>query len=261
MRAILNAQSLEWLQDHRIFFHRRGWKQLRPGQLLSYRPEAEIEPYVGFFTGNAVCQMGAMSFSNSVVYPKTKVGRYCSIGHGVETKFGRHPIEHISTSIFTEGPANILPLAFMEDHGVEPMPGLANPQRDSPVIGHDVWIGAQASILPGVVVGTGAVIAANAVVTRNVGPYEIVAGNPARLLRKRFSDEIIAGLLDSEWWQYRFIDFRDLPLNDPAAFLPQFQERKADLEPYRPVVARMGDMPQEPQGEKVATPRLQLITS
>jgi len=260
MRAILSAQSLEWLDDHRIFFHRRGSQRLKPGHVLYYRADAEIEPHVGFFAGNAVCTMGAMSISNSVVYPKTRVGRFCSIAHGVDTKFGRHPIEHISTSVFTHEQSHLLSRAFMEDHGATPAQGFPNPQRSSPVIGHDVWIGAHASILPGVVIGTGAVVAANSVVTRNVGPYEIVAGNPAKLLRKRFGDDIIAGLLESEWWQYRFTDFTDLSLDDPTAFLAQFQARKADLEPYRPVAARMADMPHEAQGDEVVeAPRLRLV--
>jgi acetyltransferase-like isoleucine patch superfamily enzyme len=260
MRAILTAQSLEWLQDHRIFTHPRCKMRLKAGQALDFRADTEIEPHVGFYAGNAVCPMGVMSFSNSVVYPRIRIGRYCSIGHGVETKFGNHPIEHVSTSILTPSPSYQLPLAFMQDHGVEPVPGVAIPQRPPPVIGHDVWIGAHASILPGVAIGTGAVVAANSVVTRNVGPYEIVAGNPARLLRKRFGDEVIAGLLESEWWQYRFTDFRDLSLDDPATFLTQFQARKVDLEPYRPVAARMVDMPQEARGAEVAaTPRLKLV--
>ena len=181
MRAILTTQSLEWLQDNRIFFHRGGSRRLKPGHPLYYRPEAEIEPHVGFFTGHVVCPMGAMSISNSVVYPKLKVGRYCSIAHGVDTKFGRHPIEHISSSIFTHEPGHLLARAFIEDQGAPASPAFPNPQRRSAVIGDDVWIGAHASILPGVVIGTGAVIAANSVVTRNVGPYEIVAGLPATI--------------------------------------------------------------------------------
>ena len=163
----------------------------------------------------------------------------------------------MSTSILTHSPSYLLPLAFMQDHGAAPTPGFPNPQPESPVIGHDVWIGASAAILPGVTIGTGAIVGANSVVTRDVGPYEIVAGNPARLIRKRFSDEVIAGLLESEWWQYRFTDFNDLPLDDPAAFLPLFQKRKADLEPYRPETARMADMPHEAQG--APAPLLKLV--
>jgi virginiamycin A acetyltransferase len=70
------------------------------------------------------------------------------------------------------------------------------------VIGHDVWIGHGATIMPGVTIGSGAIIAARAVVTRHVPPYSIVGGNPARLIRMRFTDEQIADLLTLAWWDW-----------------------------------------------------------
>lgn len=69
-------------------------------------------------------------------------------------------------------------------------------------IGHDVWIGAAALVLDGVTIGTGAVVAAGAVVTRDVPPYAIVAGNPARIIRHRFPPEIVAELLEIAWWEW-----------------------------------------------------------
>jgi acetyltransferase-like isoleucine patch superfamily enzyme len=68
------------------------------------------------------------------------------------------------------------------------------------VIGHDVWIGSNATILSGVSIGSGAVIGCHAVVGRDVEPYSIVCGNPAKLIRKRFSDEVISQLLEINWW-------------------------------------------------------------
>lgn len=70
------------------------------------------------------------------------------------------------------------------------------------IIGNDVWIGADALILSGVTIGDGAVIGARAVVTKNVEPYEVVAGNPAKHIRYRFSQEQIAGLLKLQWWDW-----------------------------------------------------------
>ncbi len=67
-------------------------------------------------------------------------------------------------------------------------------------IGHDVWIGAEALIMSGVTIETGAVIGARAVVTHNIPAYCIAAGNPARVVKKRFNDTIISRLLDIEWW-------------------------------------------------------------
>lgn len=81
-------------------------------------------------------------------------------------------------------------------------------------IGHDVWIGAAALILDGITIGSGAVVAAGAVVTRDVPPYAIVGGNPARVIRHRFPPEIIAALLDIAWW--------DWPEERIRAFEPHF---------------------------------------
>ena len=67
-------------------------------------------------------------------------------------------------------------------------------------MGHDVWIGANVIVLDGIQIGNGAVIAAGAIVTRNVEPYEIVGGVPAKTIKKRFDDETINKLLESKWW-------------------------------------------------------------
>lgn len=83
------------------------------------------------------------------------------------------------------------------------------------IIGHDVWIGHGATIMPGVTIGSGAIIAARAVVTRDVPPYAIVGGNPATVIRKRFADEEIAGLLALAWW--------DWPLDKIERALPHLE--------------------------------------
>ncbi|MFI8682543.1 type B chloramphenicol O-acetyltransferase [Brevundimonas diminuta] len=70
------------------------------------------------------------------------------------------------------------------------------------VIGNDVWIGSEAIIMPGVKVGDGAVIGTRALVTRDVEPYAIVGGNPARVIRKRFDDDSVAMLLEMKWWDW-----------------------------------------------------------
>ena len=79
---------------------------------------------------------------------------------------------------------------------------LAIPQPGDTVVGNDVWIGREATILPGVTIGDGAVIGAHSVVTKDVRPYEIVAGNPARHIRLRFAESDIARLLAVRWWDW-----------------------------------------------------------
>ena len=242
--AVLNSQSLEWLGDHHVFLHRRGGVRLKPGQRLEFLPNAEIEPYAGFYAGQAVCRCGTMSYSHSPVWLKNSIGRYCSIATGVTLYLSSHPLEHVSTSAFTHDVKDHLARTFAADHGLAP---LAHPfkNRSSVAIGHDVWIGQGATILPGVKVGTGAVVAAGSMVTRSVGAYEIVGGNPARAIRKRFDDGLVAGLLESEWWAYHPKDLAGLRLDDPAAFLAEFMPRKPDLERYDPPRARMIEMPRE----------------
>jgi virginiamycin A acetyltransferase len=119
------------------------------------------------------------------------IGRFCSIGYHCSIGLHEHPLDLISTSPRFYGTENLLqqPAAHADLH--------------SPVrIGHDVWIGSNAVLLQGVEIGTGAVVAAGAVVTKDVPPYAIVTGVPARVHRLRFAPEIVEGLLESRWWDW-----------------------------------------------------------
>jgi len=79
---------------------------------------------------------------------------------------------------------------------------MSAPSRGDTVVGHDVWLGYSALVLPGVRIGHGAVVAAASVVARDVPPYAIVAGNPARVIRSRFPEEDVARLLRAAWWDW-----------------------------------------------------------
>ena len=76
------------------------------------------------------------------------------------------------------------------------------PSKGNTVIGNDVWIGYNATIMPGVTIGDGAIIASNATVTKDVEPYAVVGGNPAKEIRKRFAPAVIAKLLELKWWNW-----------------------------------------------------------
>ena len=123
------------------------------------------------------------------------IGSFCSIGSGAAFIMAGnqgHRNEWIST----------FPFFFMPE-----MPEFENagngylPAGDT-VIGNDVWIGSEAIIMPGITVGDGAVIGTRALVTKNVEPYAIVGGNPAKTIRKRFDDDSIALLLKMKWWDW-----------------------------------------------------------
>ncbi|HEY5409513.1 MAG TPA: CatB-related O-acetyltransferase [Caulobacteraceae bacterium] len=245
MHATLTSASIEWLADHRIFFDARGVRSLAVGDGLDFLEDTEVEPYVGVLAGRGICRMGFMSYSHTRLSPKLTMGRYCSIAHDVDAVFAHHPMELVSTSPFAHQRRFPFVELFVNEHGGEAPLAVKGRQRAHPVLEHDVWIGAHSSILPGVTIATGAVVGANSVVTRSVGPYEIVAGNPARLVRRRFSDEVVEALLESEWWLYRLTDLHGLDLAHPDQFAEAFLERKPDLEPYTPKRARLADMPRE----------------
>lgn len=82
------------------------------------------------------------------------------------------------------------------------MDGKSYPTKGDTVIGNDVWIGYGATIMPGITIGDGAIIASKSVVTKDIEPYTIVGGNPAKRIKKRFSEETITKLLELQWWDW-----------------------------------------------------------
>lgn len=90
-------------------------------------------------------------------------------------------------------------------------------------IGNDVWIGCNVVVLAGVSVGDGAVIGAGAVVTKDVPPYAVAVGNPAKVIKYRFRTEIIAGLLETRWWDLPVEEIKKLPLLDPVKCIAQIR--------------------------------------
>lgn len=130
-----------------------------------------------------------------------EIGNYVSIGDNLTIIGGRHPMNCIST------------FPFKERLNLDYTPCSCG---EAIIIGNDVWIGANVSIMEGVTIGDGAVIGACSVVTKDIEPYNIVAGNPARFIRYRFRDQIGA-LLKIKWWDWdesiireRIKDFQDI---------------------------------------------------
>jgi len=120
------------------------------------------------------------------------IGKFCQIAAGVE--FVMNGANHQMNAVST------FPFYTIAGWNMEPPAMKDLPIKGDTVIGNDVWIGQNAVILPGVHIGDGAIIGANSVVGSDVEPYTIVAGNPAREIRKRFDDEMIQLLLEFRWW-------------------------------------------------------------
>ena len=115
------------------------------------------------------------------------IGNYNSIAPGVKIGQVEHDLKCVSTSTKIFGPS----------HGITNFTGTMEPS----IIENDVWIGANVVILQGIHIGTGAVLAAGAIVTKDVPPYAIVAGVPAKVIKYRFNDSQINTLLESKWWE------------------------------------------------------------
>jgi phosphonate metabolism protein (transferase hexapeptide repeat family) len=144
-----------------------------------------------------------------------EIGKFANIAAAVRINATNHPMERATQHHFTYRSSNYWDDADDDD-------GFFAWRRENKVtIGPDTWFGHGAIILPGVTVGTGAVVAAGAVVTRDVAPYTIVGGSPAKLIRRRFPEAVAARLLEIAWWDWShealraaLADFRNLQVEE-----------------------------------------------
>lgn len=145
----------------------------------------------------------------------TDIGSFCSISHRVFIGGAEHPIDWVSTSPVFENTKHSGPVKRFSKFDV--------PAIKRTVIGSDVWIGYGATIKQGVHIGHGAVIGSNALVTKDVPPYAVVGGVPAKLIKYRFDEETIVALLKSEWWKWSDEKITEMALyiKEPRKFLDE----------------------------------------
>lgn len=149
----------------------------------------------------ATCLGRGSYIANGTSIKHTSIGKFCSIGPEALIGLSRHPMDMVSTSpAFYSTKQDACPLSFnqIEDYF----------EQLETQIGNDVWVGARAVIVGGVSIGDGAVIASSAMVTKDVPPYSIVGGVPAKVISKRFTDEQIALLLSNPWWDWSDSDLK-----------------------------------------------------
>lgn len=154
------------------------------------------------------------------------VGRYCCIAACVKVVNGFHPMNYISMHPAFFNRSNCTGLNYYNDETVKETRYADGNNRYTIVVGNDVWIGFGATILAGIHIGDGAVVAAGSVVTKDVPDYSIVAGNPARILRYRFSDKQIKDLKHIRWWDKSidWIKSNAEKFTKPGLFLSEFIE-------------------------------------
>jgi virginiamycin A acetyltransferase len=173
---------------------------------------------VGDFTYFDFTYFGDVDFEKHVTHfydfcnDKLIIGKFCQIASGVEfiMNGANHKMDCISTFPF-----------YIFEKWNENVPSQdVMPQKGDTIIGNDVWIGQNVTILPGIKVGDGAIIGTKSVVGKNVEPYSIVVGNPAKIIRKRFDDELIELLLKLKWW--------DLPIERINEMIPLLHDNNLE---------------------------------
>ena len=168
-------------------------------------------------------RMGAFSASYGGRMRCIDIGRYCSFAGGIDTGRDEHPTDWASTSMVGYVPDVHGWATLLGKNDRTPLLRFAS-IRGVTKVGHDVWIGQDVFIRSGVTIGNGAIIAAKSVVVADVAPYAIVGGIPARLIRYRFSPEIIEELLQLEWWRFSIFELPMHLLNDVRAFISETKE-------------------------------------
>ena len=154
------------------------------------------------------CEVGFGTYcgDNVVVGSRqTKIGKFCSLASNIIIGPGEHPLNYLSSS----------PFFYMEDLGFRK--GVSETFIKPCEIGNDAWIGSNVFIRSGVKIGDGAVIGAGAVVTKDVPPYAVAVGVPAKILKYRFDEKTIEELLELKWWELdnkviKTLPFKDIPL-------------------------------------------------
>jgi hypothetical protein len=185
------------------------------------------------------CRIGRFTYFNyGCEISDADFGRYCSVGQRSIVNPGEHPTEWLSTHPFAGDPSGIsCGMAGEPAYAAIAGAALSAPRATRRVtIGHDVWLGADAVVLAGVTIGDGAVIAAGAVVSRDVAPFAVVGGVPARIIRHRFAPDLIERLQRLRWWDFDLGAVRDaIDYSDPerAVSLLEAWQARGDLPPVQ----------------------------
>lgn len=193
---------------------------------IHFNNDLSLESDCRFSKTNRVCTMGAFSYCHSELGHGVSIGRYCSIGSGLKIMGADHFPDWISTSPrFYESEYHSEDFAYTDL--------LRNSRKIE--IGNDVWIGAGVTLKRQVKIGNGAIIASGAIITKDVKPFQIVGGVPAKEIKMRFPIELIERINTLSWWDYHFHKFKGLDASNPERFVCSLERMvEIGLEKYAP---------------------------
>ncbi|MEO1554813.1 MAG: CatB-related O-acetyltransferase [Pseudomonadota bacterium] len=173
--------------------------------------------------------IGAFTYLSGGFFYHTHIGRYGSFANGLHIGQGNHPIDWLSTHPFQYQPMKYAVGAgfrdrdiYFEDADKADNSIVTKPERTT--IGHDVWIGYGAYIRNGVTIGDGAVIGARSIVTKDVPPYAVVVGHPAKVVKYRFDEKIIGRLMAVKWWRFAPWQLRDFDFSKIETIVGQLED-------------------------------------
>jgi virginiamycin A acetyltransferase len=211
--------------------------------IFPVHPDTVIEPPVTLFGADIWLEpasIGAFTyFGANSTFSAARAGRYCSFARGLEVGLPQHPSDWLTSSPIPYFPNFMNFERHFADADPEWQRGLmVTPYQPVPetVIGNDVWIGASVYVRDGVTIGDGAIVGAHSVVTKDVPPYAVAVGSPARVLRYRFEDAVIERLLALRWWDYAILDFEGWDVRDVPGAVSALEDAIAAgmVEPYGP---------------------------
>lgn len=209
---------------------------VNPNTILRIPKSAKFENYTSSY--GQIYSAGAFTYSENKV-TNAYVGRYCSLASGLTTMGERHPIEQVTSSAFTycyfpnwHKPQFLRAQEQLLGNAYPPKLPASRAQR-MPVLENDVWIGQNVILAQGITLRTGCVVGAGSVVTKDVPPYTIVGGNPARPIRLRFPQDLCERLLATQWWNYHPRVLFEFGFEDVKKFCDEFEnaQRGGDVEP------------------------------